>query len=256
MPKGNKRQPSAARENRRFRRESRRLGYETEDAGQIFRQEPRRSPSPSFKAKTQAQGQYAADIDKRDIIFGIGPAGTGKTYVAASLAAQALYNNDIKTLVLSRPMVSCDEEFGFLPGDESEKYAPWIEPIIDVLEEQLGSSQVKALFKSGRIVAKPLMLMRGKSYRDTWVILDEAQNVTPNQMKMFLTRIGEGSKFIIDGDMRQSDLKDKRGVAVVNGLEDAVRRLANHPQIGVNTFTNDDIVRHGLVRDILESYGE
>lgn len=205
-------------------------------------------------ALTEAQGHYITNILNKTITFGVGPAGTGKTYIAAALAADALASGDAESVVICRPMVGCDEDMGFLPGREDEKYLPWIEPLIDVLEERLGKSQVHMYLKNGRIQAKPLMLMRGKTHKDTWVLLDEAQNTTPNQMKMFLTRVGEGSKIIIDGDLQQSDLRDKRGVVQQNGLEDAVWRLQGIADIGIVEFDMADIVRHGLVREILEAY--
>ena len=228
--------------------------FETGQTGEVVTFYDKSNQFRPVQARTETQGQYIACILSRDITFGIGPAGTGKTYVAAGLAAEALNKGTINSIVICRPMVGCDEDMGFLPGNQQEKYDPWVEPVISVLEQKLGKSQVRMFLKNGNIQAKPLMLMRGKTHERSWVILDEAQNTTPEQMKMFLTRIGEGSKVIIDGDLTQSDLRDGRGVRIRNGLEDALQRLRRIPEIGVVEFTMDDIVRHGLIRKILEAY--
>jgi phosphate starvation-inducible protein PhoH and related proteins len=212
----------------------------------------RKRPRKPLAAKNEAQGQLIASVLSRDITFATGPAGTGKSYVVASLASEALESGTIDTLVITRPMKSCDEDMGFLPGEIEDKYAPWLAPVLDVLEERLGASCVEYLIK--RIQTIPLQFMRGKSFRDTWVILDEAQNTTPEQMKMFLTRIGSNSKLIINGDINQSDLKDGRGVMQTSGLSDALSKLRGIPEIGRVEFSRDDIVRHGIVRTILERY--
>lgn len=212
-----------------------------------------RKPKP-LSAQTEAQGQMISQIQTKDITLVTGPAGTGKTYVAASLAAEMLSNKQIDKIILTRPMVACGEDMGFLPGEKEEKYAPWVAPIMDVLEERLGKGYVEYLIKSKKIVTSPLQFMRGSSLKDSFIICDEAQNITPDQMKMFLTRIGEGSKMVIDGDMKQSDLIDRRGTRLISGLEDAVNRLRKIPEIGFVEFTREDIVRHGITRKILDAY--
>lgn len=212
-----------------------------------------KKPKP-LSALTEAQSQLIFQIQTKDITLVTGPAGTGKTYVAAGIAAEMLSDKQIDKIIITRPMVSCGEDMGFLPGEKEEKYAPWVAPIMDVLEERLGKSYVEYLIKSKRIITSPLQFMRGSSLRDAFIICDEAQNITPEQMKMFLTRIGEGSKMVIDGDMKQSDLVDKRGIKQTSGLEDAVFRLKKIPEIGFVEFTREDIVRHGITRKILDAY--
>lgn len=211
-------------------------------------------PPKPVQAKTQAQGQLISQIVSKDITIVSGPAGTGKTYVTASMAAEMLAAGEIERIVITRPMVACGEDMGFLPGEMEEKYAPWVAPIMDVLEEKLGKGKVKYLLKAGQIVLSPMQFMRGASMKNSFVICDEAQNITPSQMKMFLTRLGEGSKMVIDGDLRQSDLKDSRGVEQISGLADAAKRLRSIPEVGFVEFERSDIVRHGLTRKILEVY--
>lgn len=215
--------------------------------------ESKKRPAP-LEAKTEAQGQLISQIHSKDITLVTGPAGTGKTYVTASLAAEMLSSKQVEKIIITRPMVACGEDMGFLPGDMDEKYAPWIAPIMDVLEERLGANYVKYLIKAKKIEMCPLQFMRGASMKNAFILCDEAQNVSKDQMKMFLTRIGEGSKMVIDGDMNQSDLIDKRGVSQLSGLEDAIHRLKRIPEIGYVAFTREDIVRHGITRKILEAY--
>jgi phosphate starvation-inducible PhoH-like protein len=209
---------------------------------------------PPLEAKTEAQAHLIMATETNDIVFGVGPAGTGKTYVFAALAADALRNNEIDQVIITRPQSACDEEMGFLPGDEEEKFAPWLVPIVEVFKERLGAGAYEYMVKHEKIRTAPFTLMRGRSFKNAYVILDEAQNSTPSQMKMFLTRLGEGSKLMINGDPKQSDLKDGRGVIKVNGLDDALDRLSGVPGIEACFFTRDDIVRHGLIRDILDRY--
>lgn len=244
--------------NRRARREDKRRIKAGEDPSSYnpFQQSTpkQRKQQGPIQARTEAQGYFLSNIYSKDITYGIGPAGTGKTYVAAAAAADEMRDNAIEQIIVCRPMQACDEEMGFLPGTQEEKYDPWIQPVQDVFNERLGKSHVEGLTKSGRIQYLPLMTMRGKSFKDAWIILDEAQNTTPEQMKMFLTRIGEGCKMIISGDVKQSDLKDGRGIMQRNGLEDSLCRIERLPQVGVTEFTVDDIVRHGIIRDILREY--
>ena len=215
---------------------------------------PRKKAAPPLEAKTETQGHFIAQIASKDLVFTKGPAGTGKTYVAVSMAIEALMEKKVEKLVFTRPMVGCDEEEWILPGEEDEKFAPWAGPMMDVIEERAGAGFAKYLIKSKVIEFKPMMSMRGSSFRDAWVMMDEAQNSTPEQMKMFLTRLGEGSKMVISGDVRQSDLKDGRGVMQENGLDDALARLRGEPEIGFVRFSIDDCVRHGLVKKILKRY--
>lgn len=164
------------------------------------------------QALTKAQGSYIKAILDNIITFGIGPAGTGKSYVAAGLAADMLREKKIDRIILTRPGVEAGEKFGFIPGELEEKYAPYIEPFRDILNERLGRSQVDYLIKHKRICAMPLAFMRGRTFKNCWAILDEAQNTTPGQMKLFLTRIGDNCKVIIDGDLEQKDIPSQSGL--------------------------------------------
>ena len=211
---------------------------------------PRKRAKP-LEAKTETQGLYISTILHHDITFGIGPAGTGKTYVAATLACEMLDAGEIDCIVLTRPAVDT-ENFGALPGELEDKYGPYIEPFKDVFKERYTDGQLEYLIKSGKIKAEPLAFMRGKTFKRSWVLLDEAQNTTASQMKMSLTRLGEGSKMIVSGDMNQNDLPNH----IKSGLNDAVDRLRGVPEIGVTEFTRDEVVRHGLISKILECYGE
>ncbi len=209
---------------------------------------PPRSPQP-LRAKTPAQQTYINAINHHALTFGIGPAGTGKSYCAGALAAEALESGRIERIILTRPAVETGENLGFLPGDLDQKFSVYIDAFRDILNERLGAGTVDYCLRHGRIVAAPLAFMRGKTFNNkTFVILDEAQNTSPAQMKMFLTRIGEGCKVVINGDILQSDIRG------ANGLADAVQRLRNLPGIYVHEFEREDIVRSGLVRDIIDRY--
>ncbi len=200
-------------------------------------------------AKTAAQQRYINAIKNNCLTFGIGPAGTGKSYCAAALAAEALESGRIERIILTRPAVEAGEQLGFLPGALDEKFAVYIEAFRDILNERLGAGTVNYNLRHGRIVAAPLAFMRGKTFGpDTFVVLDEAQNTSLAQMKMFLTRIGEDCKVVINGDIAQSDIRGP------NGLGDAVQRVAGLPNVYIHEFTRDDIVRSGLVRDLLDRY--
>ena len=172
-----------------------------------------------IQALTKAQGAYITAILENVITFGIGPAGTGKSYVVAGLAVDMLREKKIDRILLTRPGVEAGEKFGFIPGELEEKYAPYIEPFRDIFNERLGRSQVDYLIKHKRICAMPLAFMRGRTFKNCWAILDEAQNTTPGQMKLFLTRIGDNCKVIIDGDIEQKDITTQ------SGLSDAVNNL-------------------------------
>ena len=207
----------------------------------------RRTMEP-LQALTKAQSTYIKTILYNTITFGIGPAGTGKSYVVAGLAADMLKEKKIDRILLSRPGVEAGEKFGFIPGELDEKYAPYIEPFRDIFNERLGRSQVDYLIKHKRICAMPIAFMRGRTFKNCWAILDEAQNTTPSQMKLFLTRIGENCKVIIDGDIEQKDISTQ------SGLSDAVHRLKHTHKVGIVEFTVDDVVRSGIVKDIIKAY--
>jgi phosphate starvation-inducible PhoH-like protein len=201
-----------------------------------------------LKALTPRQELYLQLIKNNVITFATGPAGTGKTFVAAAHAAEQLRDGEIERIIITRPAVECGESFGFLPGELEEKYEPYIEPFRDVFNKRLGKSQVNYFMTHGQIIAKPLSFMRGSNFNDCVVILDEAQNTTPEQMKMFLTRINENCKVIIDGDLEQCD------VSGTSGLRDALYRMRNVANVGFVEFKEEDIVRHGIVRDIIRAY--
>jgi phosphate starvation-inducible protein PhoH and related proteins len=200
------------------------------------------------QAQTEAQGHYILSIKSNILTLGLGPAGTGKTYVCAALAAEALRDKECERLIITRPAIEACENLGYLPGEIDQKFAPYFEPFRDVLDERLGKSHVDNLIRGQRIVASPLAYMRGKSFKNCWVILDEAQNTTPAQMKLFLTRIGEHCTVIVNGDLTQKDVKG------ISGLEDACQRLGETPGVRVVHFEEADIVRSGFVRDVLKAY--
>ncbi|MNI33099.1 PhoH-like protein [compost metagenome] len=205
-----------------------------------------------IRVKTIGQRQYVSTIKKRDIVFGIGPAGTGKTYLAVVLAVTALKEGQVKRIVLTRPAVEAGESLGFLPGDLQEKVDPYLRPLYDALNDVLGPDQVAKSLERGLIEIAPLAYMRGRTLDDSFIILDEAQNTTPEQMKMFLTRLGFGSKMVITGDVTQIDLP--RGKS--SGLIEADRILRNIEEIGFIYFDEQDVVRHSLVQKIIVAYNE
>lgn len=212
--------------------------------------EPKRSPPPPIEARTGNQKRYMSAIKSFMVTLGLGPAGTGKTYIAGSLACEYLMDRKYDRIVITRPAVEAEEELGFLPGEVEDKYAPYIAPFRDVLDERLGKSHVDNLLKLGRIQAQPFAYMRGRTFKNAVVILDEAQNATPKQMKLFLTRIGENCKVIINGDETQKDIRG------LSGLEDAAARLAWIPSVKVIRFNKSDVVRSGFVGDVLDAYEE
>jgi phosphate starvation-inducible PhoH-like protein len=203
-----------------------------------------------IRVKTIGQRHYIQTIKKKDIVFGIGPAGTGKTYLAVVHAVAALKEGAVKRIMLTRPAVEAGENLGFLPGDLQEKVDPYLRPLYDALHDVLGLEQTTKLFERGMIEVAPLAYMRGRTLDDSFIILDEAQNTTPEQMKMFLTRLGFGSKMVITGDVTQIDLP--RGKK--SGLIEASRILQNIDEIGFITFTEQDVVRHTLVQKIITAY--
>lgn len=202
------------------------------------------------KARTQTQSAYIRAIDKHDLVFGIGPAGTGKTYLAVAFAAQCLERGLVERIILSRPAVEAGERLGFLPGDMRDKVDPYLRPLYDALYDVLPPEKVERDLETGVIEIAPLAFMRGRTLANAFVILDEAQNTTSMQMKMFLTRIGEGSKMIVTGDPTQIDLPP----GMKSGLEEAVALLDGVSGIEAVRFTSADVVRRDLVAKIVEAY--
>ena len=202
------------------------------------------------KAKTLGQWDYVETIKRSNVTIGIGPAGTGKTYLAVALAVKALKNKEVERIVLTRPAVEAGEKLGFLPGDMQDKVDPYLRPLYDALYDMLGSETFQKYVARGTIEVAPLAYMRGRTLNDSFIILDEAQNTTPEQMKMFLTRIGFGSKVVITGDLSQKDLP----YSTVSGLEQASKVLEPVNEIGFCYLTNKDVVRHPLVQKIVHAY--
>ncbi|MDQ8736707.1 PhoH family protein [Paenibacillus sp. LHD-38] len=203
-----------------------------------------------IRVKTIGQRHYVKTIRKRDIVFGIGPAGTGKTYLAVVLAVAALKEGSVKRIVLTRPAVEAGENLGFLPGDLQEKVDPYLRPLYDALHDVLGPDQTVKALERGMIEIAPLAYMRGRTLDDAFIILDEAQNTTPEQMKMFLTRLGFSSKMVITGDVTQIDLPRGKN----SGLIEAQRILKDIEEIGIILFSEQDVVRHSLVQKIIVAY--
>ena len=201
-------------------------------------------------ARTPRQAQYLKQMRSLDITFGVGPAGTGKTFLAVAAAVDAFERDTVKRIVLTRPAVEAGEKLGFLPGDLAQKIDPYLRPLYDALYDLVGYDKVTRLFERGAIEIAPLAFMRGRTLNHSFVILDEAQNTTPEQMKMFLTRIGFGSKAVVTGDVTQIDLA--KGQA--SGLIDAREVLAGVRGIGFTEFQSDDVVRHPLVQAIVDAY--
>jgi phosphate starvation-inducible PhoH-like protein len=203
-----------------------------------------------LRARTANQGAYLENIATHDITFGIGPAGTGKTYLAVACAVDALERSTVQRIVLTRPAVEAGERLGFLPGDLSQKVDPYLRPLYDALYELMGLERVQKAFERQQIEIAPLAFMRGRTLNHAFVILDEAQNTTPEQMKMFLTRIGFGSKAVVTGDVSQIDLPRTQ----LSGLVDAERVLKRVQGIAITRLTSADVVRHPLVARIVDAY--
>ena len=204
------------------------------------------------KAKTIGQKQYLNAIDRHMVVFGVGPAGTGKTYLAMAKAITAFKNNEINRIILTRPAIEAGEKLGFLPGDLQSKVDPYLRPLYDALYEIMGAESFLKNMEKGLIEVAPLAYMRGRTLDNAFIVLDEAQNTTPAQMKMFLTRIGFGSKAIITGDLSQKDIpKD-----AASGLDVALRVLKNVEGIAVCHLTSQDVVRHPLVQRIVKAYDD
>lgn len=202
------------------------------------------------KPKTLGQKSYVDQIRKKMIVFGIGPAGTGKTYLAMAMAINALKNNEVNKIILTRPAIEAGENLGFLPGDLQSKVDPYLRPLYDALYQIMGAESFLTNSEKGIIEVAPLAYMRGRTLDNAYIILDEAQNTTPAQMKMFLTRIGFGSKVIVTGDRTQKDLPRD----TVSGLEVALKVLRKVDDIGFSFLDNNDVVRHPLVQKIVKAY--
>ncbi len=204
------------------------------------------------KARTDNQRRMVGSIVKNDVLFAIGPAGTGKTYTAVALAVRALKNKEIKRIILTRPAVEAGENLGFLPGDLKEKIDPYLRPLYDALDDMIPPEKLKQYLENRTIEIAPLAFMRGRTLDNCFVILDEAQNATESQLKMFLTRLGPSAKFIVTGDVTQVDLPKKQ----MSGLFNALRILDGIKRIDIIYLSGKDVVRHKLVVKILEAYGD
>ena len=203
-----------------------------------------------IKPKTIGQKEYVDSISQNTVTIGVGPAGTGKTYLAVAAAVAAFRERKINRIILTRPAVEAGERLGFLPGDLQSKVDPYLRPLYDALFDMLGAETCQRMQERGVIEVAPLAYMRGRTLDDSFIILDEAQNTSREQMKMFLTRLGFNSKMVVTGDVTQIDLPDGKR----SGLTDAMKILRNVPDISINTFTEKDVVRHKLVQDIIKAY--
>lgn len=215
---------------------------------------PQKTRNVQIIPRNRSQENYVLELldDSKNIVFGIGPAGTGKTLLACQVAVKAFLSGEVEKIVVTRPAVSADEDLGFLPGTLEEKMAPWTRPIFDVFREYFYSNEIESMIAEGVIEISPLAYMRGRTFKNSYIIADEMQNATPNQMKMLLTRIGSGSSMIVTGDLAQADrLKD-------NGLIDFVNHLekSNAKRISTVYFNAKDIERHEAVKEVLEIYGD
>ncbi|MBC6696029.1 PhoH family protein [Terrisporobacter mayombei] len=204
----------------------------------------------AIQPKTLGQKEYVELIEKNDITFGIGPAGTGKTYLAVAMAVKAFKRDEVSRIILTRPAVEAGESLGFLPGDLKDKVDPYLRPLYDALFDMLGADRFNKYLERGTIEVAPLAFMRGRTLDNAFIILDEAQNTTPEQMKMFLTRLGFGSKAVVTGDVTQTDLPNAKR----SGLVQATKILKNIQGIGSIQLTDKDVVRHELVQRIIRAY--
>lgn len=220
----------------------------TPDRGDHHKDKPVREP---IKALNERQKDYIKAITKGEQVFTLGPAGTGKTYIAASLAADWLMDGKIEKIVLTRPAVGVDEEHGFLPGDIGKKIAPWVLPFTEVMQKRMGKERFRTAMHQGQIEIAPIAYMRGRTFDKALVFLDEAQNTTYSQIKMFLTRIGDGSKVIVNGDIRQTDLEGASGLAVALTIIETCEL-----PVPIVEFTNEDVVRSGICKMWAEAFTE
>ncbi len=227
-------------------------GAETHDEKQSLSEIVLKTKKRYIYPRSATQAKYITEMMKNELVFGLGPAGTGKTYLAVALAVSMMIEGAVDKIILSRPAVEAGENLGFLPGDLKEKVDPYLRPLYDALYEMLPAEQVDKKLALGEIEIAPLAFMRGRTLSNAFVILDEAQNTTPMQMKMFLTRLGENSRMVVNGDLSQVDLP--RGV--ISGLRDALETLKGVSNISSVTFSANDVVRHGLVAKIVKAYEE
>jgi phosphate starvation-inducible PhoH-like protein len=225
------------------------LEGKSEPASKILAAMTIRTPAKTIRAKTSGQKTYLDSIDENTITFGIGPAGTGKTYLAVAKAVEALYNKEVSRIILTRPAVEAGEKLGFLPGTLSEKIDPYLRPLFDSLQEMLEPEVTAKMMDAGVIEVAPLAYMRGRTLNDSFIILDEAQNTTGEQMKMFLTRLGFNSKMVITGDVTQIDLPGGN-----SGLRIAQNVLADVEGLHISHLSSRDVVRHELVTRIIDAY--
>jgi len=202
------------------------------------------------RPRTEGQARYVESMRRHDVVFAVGPAGTGKTFLAVAMAVEALKHHSIRKIVLVRPAVEAGESLGFLPGDMQAKINPYLRPLLDAINEMIGYDQVQRLIQQDVIEVVPLAYMRGRTLNESFIILDEAQNSTIGQMKMFLTRMGENSKVVVSGDTTQIDLPQ----GSQSGLKDALQRIGSIKGVGVSRLLQSDIVRHRLVQEIVEAY--
>ncbi|MGZ0229576.1 MAG: PhoH family protein [Acidimicrobiales bacterium] len=220
-----------------------------ESPADVLTSEVFRSPRGVIKAKSAGQKLYVEAMRKNIITFGIGPAGTGKSWLAVALAVQALMNKEVDRIILTRPAVEAGERLGFLPGDLMAKVDPYLRPLYDALHDMVDGEGVERMLEKGAVEVAPLAFMRGRTLNNAFIILDEAQNTSPEQMKMFLTRIGFGSKVVVTGDITQTDIRDGK-----SGLIDLEKILGNVDGIEFIRLSSRDVVRHRIVQDIVNAY--
>ena len=215
---------------------------------------PKKNKNVQILPRNKNQETYVLTLTdpEKDIVFGIGPAGTGKTMLACQVAVQSFFSKEVDKIIVTRPAVSTDEDLGFLPGTLEEKMAPWTRPIFDVFRQYFYANEIESMIKEGVIEISPLAYMRGRTFKDAYIIADEMQNATPNQMKMLLTRIGDNSKMVVTGDLAQADrIKD-------NGLVDFIKQFnrSSSSKIATVQFNQKDIERHDVVKEVLKIYGD